>query len=310
MSVQISAIICTRNRADYLRKAVQSLVDQTLSKDLYEIIVVDNGSTDNTGQVVEEFDSPNLRYIYEPVPGLSKARNTGWQNAQGEYIAFLDDDAVADPHWLERYVSAFRTSEVMPGSIGGRANPIWEIPQPDWLSDRMLTILSVYHWSDEFAPLKDDQWVAGCNIAYPREVLEEIDGFREDLGRIGNRLLSGEESFVRLQLDKRGYASMYHPDIIIGHHVSPGRLQKSWFRRHGYGAGQTEAFMLQFEQELPLTKRMMLAAKQIIRIVPRLPLMVFAPDPAQRFRRQYQVIEALGFLSVIWRQPKHSPEVT
>ena len=96
MNVQISAVVCTHNRAAYLRKALQSLVDQTMAQELYEIIVVDNASTDGTKQVVSEYSgASNLRCLYEPVIGLSRARNTGWGNARGEYVAYLDDDAVA-----------------------------------------------------------------------------------------------------------------------------------------------------------------------------------------------------------------------
>ena len=101
--VRISAVVCTLNRATYLARAVESLVNQTYPKEYYEIIVVDNGSTDNTREVVEQFSQcAIIRYIYEPVKGLSQARNTGWQAAAGKYVAYLDDDAIARPRWLEK----------------------------------------------------------------------------------------------------------------------------------------------------------------------------------------------------------------
>ena len=127
MSIELSAIICTYNRADYLRKSLASLAEQTLSTDRFEIIVVDNNSNDDTKAVVQEEYAyvPNLRYIFEPVPGLSKARNTGWQNANGKYIAFLDDDAVATLRWAEIYMEVFQNWEPTPGCSGGKAEPIW-----------------------------------------------------------------------------------------------------------------------------------------------------------------------------------------
>ncbi|MEE8471432.1 MAG: glycosyltransferase family A protein [Dehalococcoidia bacterium] len=111
MSIRVSAIICTHNRSDYLRQAIQSLADQTLPTEQYEVIVVDNGSTDNTRAVVEGFDHiANLRYVYEPILGLSQARNTGWQNARGEYIAFMDDDAIGYPtSWKSRWQYSRKT---------------------------------------------------------------------------------------------------------------------------------------------------------------------------------------------------------
>src|SRR5436309_2344962 len=142
MTIQISALICTRNRADYLRKAMQSLATQSLPCEQYEIIVVDNGSEDHTRAVVDEFASlTNLVYIYEATPGLSRARNVAFRRAKGEFVAFLDDDAVASPQWLEKYLEVFRTYSPTPGSVGGKCEPIWEIPQPAWLEDRLLTSL-------------------------------------------------------------------------------------------------------------------------------------------------------------------------
>ena len=199
MSVQISALVCTRNRSAYLRKAIQSLVHQTLPFEQYEIVVVDNASDDNTPAVIAEFaDVPNLVYIYEPVLGLSRARNAALKHARGEYVAFLDDDAVACSNWLEKYLEVFATFKPTPGSVGGKCDPIWEAPQPDWLGDKMLSSLSVYDWSNEPIVLNKSQWVAGCNVAYPARVLREIGGFREDLGRVGKRLLAGEETYVQI----------------------------------------------------------------------------------------------------------------
>src|SRR3990172_11341947 len=108
MSIITSAIICTHNRAEYLTKAIQSLVGQSISKDRYEIIVVDNCSTDFTKEVVERFSSKNyIRYIYEPTLGANYARNTGWRNARGKYVAYLDDDTVACHIWLDKILEVF-----------------------------------------------------------------------------------------------------------------------------------------------------------------------------------------------------------
>lgn len=302
MPVELSAIICTYNRADYLRKAITSLIEQTLDTDRFEIIVVDNNSKDDTKQVAtEEFAHvPNLRYLFEPVPGLSRARNTGWQNAEGRFIAFLDDDAVAAPEWAATFLEVFTTWEPTPGCAGGKAAPIWEVPQPDWLSDRLLPILSVYDWSPEPKVLSEDEWIAGCNIAYPRDVLAEFGGFREDLGRVGKKLLSGEEIYLRKQIDGAGYVTVYHPQITIGHHVSPSRLQKDWFRRHAYGNGQTAAIMERLTNPDLNRNRLLLTVRKIGWMIPRAGLMLLTPDPGKRFRREYQLREVAGYVAALW----------
>lgn len=302
MSVRISAVVCTHNRAAYLRKALQSLVDQTLSQELYEIIVVDNGSQDNTKGVVSEFsDVRNLRYLYEPVIGLSRARNTGWRNAQGEYVAYLDDDAVACPGWLAKFLNVFETFEPSPGTVGGKCEPIWEAPQPGWLSDKMLSRLAILDWSDVPIIINEQQWVAGCNIAFPRELLQKAEGFREDLGRQGDKLRTGEEIYLQQQLNSWGRCSVYHPEIAVGHHVSPSRLTKKWFRERTYWGGLSDATMINPEGRLSHLVRARLALTKIGWLLPRLFLMLVATDSAARFRRQCQVIEAMGYISGLRR---------
>ena len=107
--MKISAAICTRDRSALLEKAIQSLIDQTLTDEDYEILVVDNASTDNTRQVAcQGFPhAKNSRYTHNPEIGVARSRNKAWQSAKGNYIAFLDDDAVAAPDWLERIVDVF-----------------------------------------------------------------------------------------------------------------------------------------------------------------------------------------------------------
>ena len=124
--IHISAVICTYNRADCLARAIKSLVNQTLPKENYEILIVDNASTDSTKDIIRrEFSGvPNLSYFYEPVLGIARARNTGWNNAKGTYVCYLDDDAVASPEWLEKIIEVFRTTTLKIGCVGGRIDPV------------------------------------------------------------------------------------------------------------------------------------------------------------------------------------------
>lgn len=302
MTVCISAVVCTHNRAPYLRKALQSLVHQTLARELYEIIVIDNASTDETQDVVGEFSGfSNLRYLYEPVMGLSRARNKGWRNARGMYVAYLDDDAVACPWWLARFLDAFETFEPSPGSVGGRCEPIWEAPRPGWLSDKLLGYLAILHVSDTPIMLNERQGLAGCNIAYRRELLEATGGFRQDLGRHGNRLLTGEESYLRQQLDSWGIGSLYHPEIVVYHHVSSSKLTKRWFRERAYWQGLSDAIMINPEGCLLRSASLRLALKRIGWALPRLLAMLVAADSAARLRRQCQVHETVGYVSGLWK---------
>ena len=302
MSIRISAVVCTHNRAAYVRKALQSLVDQSLPLELHEIIVVDNASQDDTKQVISEFsNAANLRYLYEPVIGLSRARNTGWRNAQGTYVAYLDDDAIACPGWLAKFLSVFETVTPRPGSIGGKVDGIWEAPRPDWLSDKMLGFLAIVDWSDVPTVVNEGQWLPGCNVAYPRELLQKAGGFREDLGKQGIEPRQNDEIYLRHQLDSWGLCSMYHPEIVVGHHVPPSRLTKRYFRQITYWTGLSDAIMLNPDGRLTPALRARLGLTRIGWSLPRLFLMLISTNPAARFRRQCQILEAMGYVSGLWR---------
>ena len=241
MTVKITAIVCTHNQAQLLGKALQSLVRQTLAPGDYEILVIDNGSIDNTREIVRLYESgANLRYIYEPQLGLSKARNTGWQNARGEIVSYLDDDAIVCPEWLERILEAFQTVPEA-GVIGGRINPIWEAPRPAWLSDTMMTALSVINWSEKPVFLNQEQCLVGTNISFPKRLLEEVGGFSSELGRKGKSLLSNEENLLILKITEKGFKDFYHPRILVEHLIPACRLKKNWFKRRYYWQGISDA---------------------------------------------------------------------
>ena len=265
MSIQISVAICTLNRADYLRKALQSLAEQTLSTELYEILVVDNNSTDQTKEVAtEEFSYlSNLRYLFEPILGLSQARNTAWQQAKGKYVAYLDDDAIASPQWLEKILEVFDTRHPRPGCVGGKVEPIWEKPRPDWLSDKLLPYLTVIDWADAPLLLKGSKYAAGANMAFPKQVIEEIGGFETRLGRKGKNLLSNEEMYVREQLDALSYETYYHPQASVKHHVAASRLKKQWFIDRSYWQGVSQAVQLNLRKQLCRKEKNRLALSEI-----------------------------------------------
>lgn len=241
--MKITSIICTYNLCEELKKAIQSLTRQTLAKKDYEILVVDNASTDGTREVVKQFETEeNLRYIFEPNPGLSHARNIGWQEAQGGIIAYLDHDAIACPEWLECILDAFLTVPDV-GAVGGKVRPIWGAPRPVWLSDKMMHSLSVLDWSDAPIFLTDEQWLVGANISFPRNLLEEVGGFSADLSRMGKNLLSNDEILMLKQIKARGFKVFYHPQIMVEHLVPANRLRKNWFKRRYYWQGISTAIL-------------------------------------------------------------------
>jgi len=246
MEIKISVIICTHNREAYLSKTIYSLVNQTINNRLYEIIIVDNQSTDNTKAIVlnsfKNFE--NIRYIYEPSLGLSNARNTGWKNAKGEYVSYIDDDAIASKNWLKHILEVFETTDPMPGAVGGRVDPIWEAAKPGWLTDNLVTSLSVLNWSKEPQYLECDKWLVGANITYPKSLLNKFGGFSCNLGRKGNRLLGSEEVYLQHQFAKEQVHYYYHPDVSVKHLIPSNRLSKIWFLQRHYWQGISNSIII------------------------------------------------------------------
>ena len=239
--MRISAIICTHNRSLLLRKALISLIEQTMAAKDYEIIVVDNASEDETTKEVTcslMETASNLRYVYEPRLGLSHARNRGISEADGAVIAFIDDDAIADSKWLETIARAFVNVVPTPVCVGGKVEPIWEIPKPDWFPESLLGYLSLLdlgdeaHWCDF-----PREHLVGCNIAFLKRSLLDMGGFNPLLGRKGQALAGCEEIELLRRIKLRGQGIYYEPRAIVHHFIPKERLTRKWLMRRFYHEG-------------------------------------------------------------------------
>ncbi len=284
----ISVVICTHNRADYLPQAIRSVLEQRMTADRYELIVVDNRSTDRTREVVRPFEAnDSVRYVYDGVLGLCHARNTGWQRARGRYVAYLDDDAVAEPGWLAAIEEAFSTTPGV-GVVGGRVDPIWAGARPPWLSDEISLSLTILNWSEHPKVIEDlgREWLVSANMAVPRSVLSDVGGFHPSLDRVGSRMLSSGDVFLEKQILRRGHVCLYHPKMAIRHLVPKSRLNKRWFIRRYYSQGLSDAAMQLIEDSPSRTERLRRAialASGLLRSPRRLADLILPRDDPARF---------------------------
>lgn len=240
----ITAIICTQNRAEFLRKCVKSLLRQTLSRVSYEILVVDNGSTDNTADVIREFsEEPNVRSVFEPVLGLSRARNTGWRESRGGFAGYIDDDATAGERWIESALYCFNNVKPVPEWVGGPIHLDWETKAPAWINEELSVPLGKVFWGDRECWLTPQQRLGGGNSFYRKEFLKDIGGFDETLGRKPGVLLSGEETELQHRVLAAGKSLYYHPQVAIWHFVSRERVEPAWFYKRYYWGGISDAIM-------------------------------------------------------------------
>ncbi len=164
-------------------------------------------------------------------PGLSCARNIAVDAAATPYVAFMDDDEIADDDWLEQIVQCFSNSPSDIAAVGGPVAPIWEAPRPSWLHDKLLGYLGLLNHGDQLLEIGPSQWLIGGNIAYRRAALVAVGGFRPDLGRHGSVLIGNDELELQTRLCKAGHRMFYFPDIRVSHRVPAERLTQTWMRK-------------------------------------------------------------------------------
>lgn len=232
---RIALAICTYDRYDLLPKAVESAARQTLPAETYRILVIDNSPDhEKARQFSKEFEAiPNLTYVVEETPGLSNARNLAARLCNADFIAYMDDDAVASAHWLAEILDAFDGFGSSAMVVGGRVEPIWGGPRPAWLHDALLANLSVIDYGEAVRPIEPSEWFAGTNIAFRTSAILDNGGFATNLGRIGSgaALLSNEEIQLLDTIRAAGGRLIYAPRATVGHLVHPSRLTRSWFRK-------------------------------------------------------------------------------
>lgn len=242
--IKISVVICTHNRMDVLTSAIESIINQTLDHSLYEIIVVDNASTDDTKKVCGRFTTiKNFRYVFESESGLSVARNAGTRTALGKYVAFIDDDAVASPQWLELILKGFETVRPVPDSVGGKIFPRWESPKPEWFPDVKGTYFTILDYGDVPKFLRYPDILFGTNMTYRKSVLMDLGGFKSDVGRKKKRLLSGEEADIYKKFSDRGLLVYYQPEASVHHLVPKERISKRWLCKRHYWQARSEVLV-------------------------------------------------------------------
>lgn len=248
--VRLSVIIPTRNRAGTLKTCLSSLQRQTLPSGEFEVIVVDNGSTDETKEVANTFaESSNLVYCYTQEPGLHIGRHEGLRLARTSILVFGDDDIEAESTWLEAIVELFNDPAV--GLAGGNNYPAFEACPPAWLSrlwnrsvykGRALGTLSVLDFGHGIFEL-DARYIWGCNFAIRRDVLERSGGFHPD-GVPNERLrYRGDgETHVTEFVRASGMKAMFDSRASIYHLVSKERMTRDYFRRRYYAQGVSDSY--------------------------------------------------------------------
>ncbi len=294
----ISAIICTHNRDNYLGSAIDSLLAQDFPGS-FEVVVVDNASKDNTREVVEaRLPNPKLEYVYEPITGLSVARNTGAKTASAEILAYLDDDAVASSQWLRVLYEAYQSNNKL-AIAGGKVTLIWpeDINPPKWLSVELSGNLGYYDLGNSVVYIDQPGLTPrGLNYSIRRTFLEQIGGFDINLGRVGKKLLSNEELYTTELALKQGWQVAYLPEALVAHNVAPERVKPSWFIERGWWQGVSECYREQLTGKAGL-RQLSRGSERIIRGIYK--SLKNITDPAKGFDNFVYAYGQIGYLGAV-----------
>ncbi len=246
--MDLSIIIPTHNRAALMARAVRSAFALNYPSDRYEIIVVDNASTDNTPEMLkilrnEAREKLLLNTVRENSLGLQNARHTGARAAKGALLLFTDDDATFDCGWAKAYAEAFARHADMMAS-GGPVRPIWEADPPQWLLEyiaesKIFNILSIMEPYTDFR-VNPNGFFFGVNMAIRRNVLFELGGFNPE--SFGDIWLGDGETGLNRKLWKRGFLIGYVPGAVVYHHIPPQRMTVDYFRHRMANEGACEVY--------------------------------------------------------------------
>lgn len=248
--IDVSVIICTYNRAQMLQETLANWLKVKKEEIGIECIVVDNNSNDNTQAVVNGFIEQNpgsIKYVFEPNPGLSFARNRGIQEAGGDVIAFADDDVYFDRNWVVEIYNAFRKNGEI-HCLGGNSIPFFENGQPDWLTDDLLTIYGSTKSGGNEKIMIYPEHPFGVNMAFRKTVFDAVGLFNTKLGRIKKSLLSDEEKDLFYRIDQKGLKTYYTPNAVIYHRIPEERIAVKWVVKRCYWQGISKVTFSQSSQ--------------------------------------------------------------
>ena len=231
--MQLDVVIPTYNRSTQLTLTIESLLAAPVPPGMQVgVTVVDNNSKDGTRALVESrMRSDNrLRYAFEREQGRSHALNRGITSTSGDLVGMVDDDEEVDSTWFQTIARAFADPTL--DFIGGPYLPRWQIPPPAWMPEEYGSVVGSMKGGDREVPYDAafTGLLMGGNAVVRRRTLERVGLYATWLGRVGNRLLSGEDREFFDRLLTSGAKGTYLPDLVIHHHVLAERCTKQYFR--------------------------------------------------------------------------------
>ncbi|MGO8787156.1 MAG: glycosyltransferase family 2 protein [Terriglobia bacterium] len=309
--MKITVILCTYNRCTILAKALNSVAASRLPESIeWEVLVVDNNSSDRTREVVEDYCRRfpgRFRYLFEPQQGLSYARNAGIREGRGYVLAFMDDDVTVEPEWLQNLTACLQDGEW--AGAGGRTLPGQGFSPPRWLSFKEPynlggALCAVFDLGDE--PQELNRAPYGANMAFRKEMFEKHGGFRIDLDRCGGNTMSNGDTEFGRRLMAAGERLRYEPSAVVYHPVPQDRVNKEYILAWWFDYGRAAIREVGHRPDiLGMPRYYFSIPKGILGTVLKACQWMLAVNPQRRFFLKAFVWYFAGQIVEIYRQSRH-----
>ncbi|HEY7280693.1 MAG TPA: glycosyltransferase family 2 protein [Actinomycetota bacterium] len=245
--VEISAVVCTLGHdLSLLKRVVESLARQSMPAERFEVLVVVNGpdpaAVRGVTRLLGDYRDaiPNLSLVHEPRLGVSHARSLGLSAARAEIVAYLDDDGVAEPDWLETHRNTYRRCPAV-AALGGRVDLEWPTGRPSWLVPDLEVFYSRYDLGPDAQVVIGNgrsPYPIGTNMSFRKS---EVPGrFSARLGHRSGSLISNEEDEMCRRLQATGGTIVYEPDAVVHHVIRSERVCRRWLVRRTFAQGRSD----------------------------------------------------------------------
>lgn len=296
-SPALTVVVCTHDRPQYLRACLASLVGERRAPGRCALLVVDSASTAAASfEIAALTVAHGGKLVRLDQPGLSLARNAGLAAVATPWLAYIDDDARVAPGWCDAIADAVARLSPDAAALGGSILPEWEAPCPPWWPRDLVPVLTVLDWAragrigDGSLPPHVEPY--GANMVFRSEALRAIGGFPPQLGRVGAKLLSGEEAWVMRALRRSGWEVHYDPAIVVTHCIQAARLTPRWLLSRQFWSGVSEAMVAHHLGQRVSFK----AARMVVHALLRSPLAAWPAGSAVLIRQRCALAFASGYL--------------
>lgn len=286
-ALKISLVICTYNRDKYLPTALESIKNQSFDRRFFELIIVDNNSTDNTANISKEFIAENTdingKYCFEAQKGLSFARNRGIAEARSPVISYIDDDVILSPSFLKELAGFFDVHQDVVG-VGGRVVPKYEHEkEPEWMSKYLNGFVGKVDYGNNIILYNSKmKYPAGCNMTYRKDILLKAGGFNNKL------TFRSDDKYIFYQVKEISDKIYYLPNAWLYHNIDSYRLEITNFKKLFLKTGNEEKKRLSSEgNTIGLAKKFI---ELVVKFGASVILLIFFSAKGQYLKGKYIVM--------------------